>query len=245
MRVRAGADDDAGPRPRFFLVMGWTALAVALLGFARTFFAPLGQGTFEAPPEAFLHAGFTFGWVLLFATQPTLAAFRRYGAHKLLGAAGAVLAVGVAVTGVAVGAWAARRDFDAGGGPTAVSTVLGPVLTMGMFLGLVAAGVAFRRRPETHKRLMLLATILVLWPAWFRFRHYFPDVPRPELVFGVAAAQSLTVLAMLRDRLALGRIHPVLAWLGPILIVEQFVETLLFDSPPWRAVAGWIFAIVA
>lgn len=48
-----------------------------------------------------------------------------------------------------------------------------------MFTGLVAAGLINRRRPEVHKRLMLLATLLILWPAWFRFRHFFPGVPRP------------------------------------------------------------------
>ena len=46
-----------------------------------------------------------------------------------------------------------------------------------MFVALAIAAVLLRRRPDWHKRLMLLATMVVLWPAFFRFRHLMPFVP--------------------------------------------------------------------
>lgn len=40
----------------------------------------------------------------------------------------------------------------------------------------------------------------------------------------------MILLAMLRDRLALGRVHPVYLWVGKALIVETATESLLNGS---------------
>ena len=233
------------PRPRFYIAMALFMLAVALTGFAGTFIAPLGQGRFEAPPIVFIHGGLFFTWVLLFVVQPSLIGRGAYGLHKALGVFGLCLAVAMAASGLGVGVWATTRDLAAGIGDVAVSTLVGTCTAMGLFLGLVIAGVAFRHRPETHKRLMLLATIAVLWPAWFRFRHYFPGVPHPEIVFAVVMADSLILICMLRDRLELGRIHPVYLWVGSFIIAEHVLEAALFDSPPWRLVAYGLYDLLS
>jgi hypothetical protein len=228
----------APARPtRFYIVMALVALAVALTGFAGTFFIPLGQGRFAAPPIIFIHGGLFFGWILLFVTQPSLIRAGHWRLHQKLGAVGGVIALAMAASGVAVGHYAAKRDLAAGAGEFASSSLVGVCTAMLMFLGLVAAGIAFRRRPEVHKRLMLLATIAVLWPAWFRFRHYFPAVPNPEIWFAVVAADSLILVCMIRDRLALGGVHPVYLWVGSGIIIEHAIEVVLFDSPPWRVVS--------
>jgi len=90
----------------------------------------------------------------------------------------------------------------------------------------------------------LLATLFVIWPAWFRFRHWFPSVPRPDIIFGLVLAFVWIVAAMVRDRVVRGAVHPVLAWAGTGIIVEQSLETLMFDSPPWRVVAQWIYDLL-
>ncbi|MBX3480825.1 MAG: hypothetical protein KF842_10510 [Caulobacter sp.] len=69
-------------------------------------------------------------------------------------------------------------------------------------------------------------------------------MPRPDLWFGVVCADSLTLLAMLRDRLVLGRVHPVYLWVGTAVIAETATEALLFDSAGWRVVAGWVWAVL-
>lgn len=234
-------DDREASRPWFYVVMAGLCLGVALIGFAGTFFSPLAQGRFDAPNVIFVHGGLFFAWVILFVVQPSLIRVRAYGVHKMLGAAGCVMALGMAASGVGVGLFAAERDFAAGGGETAISTLLGVCTAMAMFVLLVGAGVAFRQRPETHKRLMLLATLAVLWPAWFRFRHYFPAVPHPEFWFAVVAADSLILVCMIRDRLVLGHVHPVFLWIGPTIIADHLLEVLLFDSPMWRIAARAVF----
>jgi hypothetical protein len=234
-------DRGAVSRPWFYVAMAGLCLGVALIGFAGTFFAPLAQGRFDAPAVIFVHGGLFFAWLILFVGQPSLIRVQAYSVHKIFGAAGAVMALAMAASGVGVGLFAAERDFAAGGGETAISSLLGVCTAMVMFVLLVGAGVAFRERPETHKRLMLLATLAVLWPAWFRFRHYFPMVPRPEFWFAVVAADSLIVACMIRDRLTLGRVHPVFLWVGSAIIADHLIEVLLFDNPAWRTAARALF----
>jgi hypothetical protein len=228
-------------RPWFYVAMAGLCLAVALIGFAGTFFAPVAQGRFQAPTVIFVHGGLFFAWVILFVVQPSLIRAQAYGVHKMLGAAGAVMALAMAASGIGVGLYAAERDFAAGGGETAISSLLGICTAMAMFVLLVGAGVALRGRPETHKRLMLLATLAVLWPAWFRFRHYFPAVPHPEFWFAVVAADSLIVACMIRDRLVTGRVHPVFLWVGSAIIADHLLEVMLFDNPAWRVAARALF----
>ena len=236
---------EAANRPtRFYIGMALVVLTVALAGFSKTFFAPLAAGTFQAPAIVHVHGAAAFAWVLLFVLQPALIRARRYNLHTRTGMVGALIAVLVSFTAVPVGLFVVERDLAAGLGPAAVSSLLGVITAMTVFLALVSAAIAYRRQPATHKRLMLLATIVVLWPAWFRLRHWFPDVPRPEIWFAVVAAYSLVPIAMLRDRLVEGRVHPVWWFVGLPIVAEQTAEALLFDSPIWRAAATVIYEML-
>ena len=49
---------------------------------------------------------------------------------------------------------------------------------------------------------------------------------------------------MVRNRLVLGRVHPVNQWVETALIVQTATEALLFDSAGWRVVAGWIWGVL-
>jgi hypothetical protein len=139
------------------------------------------------------------------------------------------------------GLFQVNRDLSKGLGETAVSQIVGIVTTALMFSILVGAGFVFRKKPKVHKRLMLLATIVLLWPAWFRFRHYFPSVPRPDIWFGVVLADSLILMSWIADKLTYGKIHPVLFFGGLLIIAEHVFEVLTFDSYSWRVVARTIY----
>jgi hypothetical protein len=140
---------------------------------------------------------------------------------------------------------AVRRDLAAGQGDFAYSQLPGVVATMLLLLAFAAAAYATRKTPDRHKRFMLLATIAVLWPAWFRWRHLMPWVPRPDIWLGLVVADLPVVIAALRDRLKFGRVHPVYAWFGTLLIAENLLEVLMFDTPLWRALAKAEFALLA
>lgn len=223
--------------------MGGVALFAVSAGFGRTYALPLARRTFAAPALVHIHGAFAAAWILLFITQPLLLRWRRLHWHKRIGRVGLPLAIGVAVTMIPAGFFQATRDAAAGAGPTAISAFLGVFTSGALFVALVSAGIVARKDRESHGRWLLLATLVVLWPAWFRFRHYFPSVSRPDIWFALVLAYVWIPVAAVRDWWVRGSVHPVLAWGGLAVVSEQTLELLAFDSGWWRATAhllyGW------
>lgn len=234
------ANPYAAPRSRFFLGVALYALAVSLVGFAKTFFLPLatGQGSFHW--IVMIHGAAFFAWMLLFTAQAALVPAGQWRWHRRLGLASVPLALVMVASCIAVGALLARAELAGRAENGGVDGFAGVVGAMAVFALLYTAALLQRQRPEVHKRLMFLATVAILWPAWFRFRHYFPDVPRPELSFGLLASDAVIAVAMLRDRLRFGRVHPVLLWVGTGLFLEHVLELALFGTPAWRALSLWL-----
>jgi hypothetical protein len=224
--------------------MSGVALLAVAIGFGRTYAVPMTRGTFAAPRWVHVHGALAFAWVLLFALQPVLVRLRLLRWHRRVGYLGLPLAVGIALTMVPAGVFQATRDAAAGAGPTGISGLLGALTSGALFVALVAAGIATRRDREAHARWLLLATLVVVWPAWFRFRHWFPSVPRPDIWFAVVLSYLWIGVAIARDRMVRGTVHPVLLWGGLGVVVEQALEVLAFDTPWWRATAHAIYAWV-
>ena len=224
--------------------MGWIGLAASLTGFSTTFLIPMGKGTFEAPWVVYVHGVFAFGWVVLFVVQSLFIQNNKFRRHRLLGFSGILIAVGVAVTIVPVGLYQVEKELAEGLGPTAVSSIVGNVTSAVMFIAIVTAAMLKRREPAVHKRLMLLATLLLLWPAWFRFRHLFPSIPHPEIWFAIVLADSLILLSMIWDKITNRRIHPTFLYVGFFIIAEHTLEAYLFDNSLWREIAGKIYELL-
>lgn len=229
----------------FYLAMAGSAVAAALAGFSTTYFLPMARGRFDGPSVAHIHGVLFFAWLALMLAQPVLIRWHRPKLHRKIGLIALPLALAMAASCVAIGFHSARRDFGTGGGDTAISTVLGPVMSMAIFLTYVALAITLRKRPDWHKRMMILATIAVLWPAFFRFRHFMPWVPNPDLVLAVIVPLALVPIAMLRDKLAFGRVHSAYLIFGSALVVEQTTEFLLFDTAPWRSIAKAVYSAIA
>lgn len=219
-------------------------LAVAI-GFAKTFFIPITNGSFDAPVSIHVHGTFAFAWVILFVIQTSLIHFNNYRLHQYLGVLGLLIAAGITVTMVPAGIFVVHRELSQGLGNTAYSGLLGVITSGLLFFALVVLGIINRNKPDYHKRFMLLATIVVLWPAWFRFRHYFPSVPRPDIWFALVLADSLIVIAWIWDKLKNGRVHPVLKFVGVFVIMEQCFEVMMFDTPKYQIVAKWLYSLMA
>src|SRR5262249_10150135 len=126
------------------------------------------KGVFGAPalpPLLHLHGALFTTWIALFATQTTLVAVRRVDLHRKLGVAGAALAACMPVGGLMAAIPSARPGFSPAGAPPALIFFVVPFFDMVMFGSLVGTALALRRRPEAHRRLMLLATVSLLTAA--------------------------------------------------------------------------------
>lgn len=231
-------------RAKLYLALGYLGLFAILGGFLKTFIVPVSEGSFQAPAIIYIHGLLATVWVLLFLIQSVLIRSNNFKIHKKLGYIGLLIAIAAGITIIPAGLQQVKRELDLGLGQTAISGIVGAITTAAIFLALVISGVRLRRNPAAHKRLMALGTIVLLWPAWFRFRHYFPSIPNPEIWFAVVLADSFIVVAMIWDRLVYKRIHPVFLIVGPLIILEHFVEMILFDSSPWRVVANFVYRLL-
>ena len=226
-------------RSAFFVTTAATLAAVVAIGFAKTFFIPLVRGEFSAAPVYYIHAALFFTWVVLFVLQTVWIRNRRFAWHRTTGWCAAAIVVPMAISLVGVGVATVYRDLDRYG-ESAVSEIVGTVTAAVFFVALVAAGIGYRRKPDIHRRLMLIATVSITWVAFFRLRRYAPWVPYPEVTLGLVLANLPIAVAMLYDRVARGHI-PRVYWVAVALIAEQSFEVATFDSPPWRAVAHALF----
>ena len=78
------------------------------------------------------------------------------------------------------------------------------------FAILLAAAIVLRRRPDTHKRLMLLASISIIQPAFARiFRWPVFEAPGMEgVMLAVAAPFALVGALIVYDLLSRKSLHP-------------------------------------
>jgi hypothetical protein len=111
-----------------------------------------------------------------------------------------------------------------------------PVGDIAVFTPLVIAGLALRRRPDIHKRLMLLATLGgLLPPAITRI----PIIAgRPLLMFAVFTA--LVLAPAVRD-FRHGSSHRWLSLgLGVGILGSVLLRPLIGSSAAWRSFASWV-----
>lgn len=228
----------------FYLGFGLIGLAVVALGFGVTYALPMVRRTFSAPWFVHLHGASALGWIMLLIVQAWLVRGRRTPLHRRLGQVALPLALLIWASGIATAVWAAARDLPELG-TVATSSLGGTVTGLSLYLLLVIAAVITRRKPDWHKRLIMLATIQVLWPAFFRLRHLLPAVPNPDISFAIILAYLPILLAALRDRWRYEKIHPVWLWVGPALVIEQSLEFAFFDHRSLQPFGQWLFALLA
>jgi len=221
---------------RFYVGIALFALTAIAVGFSTTYLIPMARRTFNAPVVVHVHGACAFMWMSLFLAQALLVRSGRTKLHMRVGQAGLPLALAIWFSGILTAAWAARRDFPSQG-QVAEASFVGTVSGLSLFLAFVAAGYAVRRRPAAHKRWMALAAIAVLWPAIFRWRHLLPTMSRPDIILGLFVADLPILVAILRDRLRYGLVHPVWLLGGTFWFVKQGFEVAVFDTM-WSAPIG-------
>jgi hypothetical protein len=242
----------AATHSRFFLGMAIAAAAVVFGGFAPTYYLrplahairyPSGQVVSSTLPLLIHgHALVSTAWLLLLLVQTSLVAADRVDSHRKLGVAGAVTGVALVALGVLTALRGAKDGWNPGGpfhdsiGFLAVT--LGDVL---LFAAFVAAALYYRRRPDWHKRFMLLGTLAgLMWPAITRM----PFVaPHPARMFGLLIA--LVVALPVHDYVAWRRLHPASTW-GAIAILTSFpLRVAVGNSATWHHLASRMISEVA
>jgi hypothetical protein len=238
---------DAGVGFRIGDLYTWTALGcvlTAFLGFLPTFWMPLSAGKFAANPVVFMHGIGFFTWTLFALFQTSLVPGGRVSLHREVGLAGISFATLLTVLGLLAALNSLQSGIAAGQAHGAEAFLIVPLTVIVPFAVLIAFAIANIRRPEFHKRLMLLATIsvlnapvarpLIVWvfklpptqqlPVWI-------DVPACYLSY------LLIVPALIHDWRTRGRIHPVYLIAVPILLIVPLAVMPISDSAAWHSFA--------
>jgi len=219
----------------FFTGMAVAAAITVFAGFAPTYFLSGMYGAPALSPLLHLHGALFSSWILLLVSQTTLVAVRRTDVHRRLGVAGGVLAVTMTAVGLVVAVAAARRGATVPGLSPLTFLVI-PFGSVVVFPSLVGAALVSRRRPEAHKRLMLVATAELLTAGVGRLPGLSAGGP---LAF--FAATDVFILALwIYDFTTRGRVHPASLWGGLFFIASQAVRHAIGGTGAWLAFAGWL-----
>jgi hypothetical protein len=240
---------------KFYVTMAVIFIAIAFGGFFGTYWLQIGRGTYTGPPLQHLHGLLFSLWTLFFFSQATLMANRKSRQHRASGLLGISLATAMLFTGLAVAIEGLRNRVDAGYGEAARAFVITPVSAILLFAGLVAAAIVNIRRPEWHKRIMLVATASILQAPIARF--FFlaatgggPGVrpglgPPPPIERGLGAGllvASLVVAAMVYDWRSRGRVHPAYWWGFGALMAVQLSRPLIGHTDAWYRFTDFLLA---
>lgn len=225
---------------RIAAILGLLAIAI---GFHTTYTVPVLSDSYGGPWWGHIHGALATAWVLLVVAQSWLAP-NRITVHRKLGwAALAAIPLWFAST-VMLTRESALTAVANGELEEAQTGVLGGLASPVLVCVLIGLAIHFRKKPQAHKRLIFVGTVLMLWPAFVRWRHYFADPESLSIVFGFWVALMPIPIAMIRDRVRFGRIHPALLWGGLGAIGEQAAEIVLFESPAWNAASLAVFKLI-
>lgn len=229
----------------FYLGMGLAILLTVFAGFAPSFYlrgiiqpyAPMLPTT----PLVLLHGLLFSGWIVLFIAQTSLMSTGRADLHRRLGLIGFAMLAAMIV----VGTLAALHGVERKSGPPIVPPLAWlavPLLDVPVFAALIGLGLANRRKPQVHKRFMLVATIGMLPPAIGRLP-WPPDAPFPLVLIG---GQLLFLSALAGwDFFSRRRLHWVTI-AGTVLLVGSWLfRFAIWQTEPWLAFARWAAGLVA
>jgi len=222
---------------RFYVGMAVAIAITVFAGFSRSYFLKSYYGTPELSLLLHVH-GFVFtSWVLLFLAQTTLVAIELTDLHRKLGVGGALLAALVLLVGTTTAVLRVKGGSAPIPGVPPLAFLAVPLFDMVVFAILIGTGLSLRGNPDTHKRLMTLATISLM------------SAPIARLPFGLLRAgppaffglTDLFIVALLVYDLATRRrIHPATIWGGLLIVASQPLRLMISGTSAWMAFAGWL-----
>jgi len=234
----------------FYFYMALSCAAVAFLGFAPTYFLPVARGSFPPLPVVHVHGLIFFAWSLYFVFQTWLAASGRIAKHRTTGMIGVSLATAMTIMGFLAAVSAMKRSAALGLTDEGIAFAIVPLSGILFFAVVFAIAAVNFRRPEIHKRLMLLAAISILDAAVARWFLTFLAPPGPAgpppvpvTIPPALVASLLLVVAVVFDWRTRGRPHPAYIYGGAALVVVKLLNWPVSTTAAWHAFAGGILAL--
>jgi len=231
-------------RPAFYRHIAIALSLFVIVGFSRTYYL---RFLTDLPPLTTLlhwHSVIFSAWLLVFIAQTRLVAAHRIDLHMKLGIAAVALAIAVVGISFATTAVKATLPLIHPSGLTPPQFTIIGIMSLVLFAGFLALGIAFRRRAAYHKRFMILAMIGVLTPAASRIVMQLGL--REHWTYLVPVVPALFVVGCLaydwrKQRL----VHPVYAVGGALIIASWPLRVIIGRSEWYQPVGKWIAKVGA
>lgn len=222
----------------FFPALAVLISATCFMGFSFTYFGPIIGGSYPPAKAALhLHGWSFFLWYLLFPFQTVLISKEKYNLHKILGRFSAVLAIMMTLTGILV--LTVRVDEAVRNGSPEVWLLYGPLILSNLILFLsfyaVAIYMAIKKRLQTHKRLIIVASAIALGAGFFRLILFLSGFHPLSLPAGTLGCSLFIVIGIAYDWFAHHKVRRVyLIGLVAMLVVEiSLLPQLNSETVAW------------
>jgi hypothetical protein len=224
-------------RVKFYVALSVLMTVLVGAGFWPSYYGPLIRSGVETSAILHFHGVIYVGWFALLISQAILAAKGRIRAHRSVGTVGigygvVVWGVGVLVSFVAPMAHVNTGEWTIDQAAAFLPIPLGDKVLFG---GFFAAAVAYRRKPEIHKGLMLLATVAIVFAAAFRLQA--AGVP---MTAAIALWFVPVLLGIAYDAATRGRVHPVY-WIGVTAMAFALLRLPFGNSEAWLQIGRPLF----
>lgn len=217
----------------FYFLMSLLVAGVVVYGFSHTVNENLFHPSLPRPLVLYFHAALFTGWVVLFIVQSALVRTRNVKVHRRLGWFGLAMGMAIPIVGIATTIPMTRFRLQHGVTDAAQFMI---VPFWDVFAFSVVFGLAFywRKKPEFHRRLILMASCGLTAAAFGRF----PGSVLPTNWF-YAGVDTLILLGVVRDLVVTKRVHPVYLYGLPLIMLGQtaVMYTSLKSLPVWMKIA--------
>jgi hypothetical protein len=205
--------------------------AMVVVGFWPSYIGPLLRGSAVRPAVIHFHGAIFAGWMILLIAQVVFAARGHLTAHRKLGSigivyGGVVLIMGLIVTFAAPVLHVRAGDWSIDRAAAFIPVPLGDMVLFGGFFG---SAIAYRRRPQIHKRLMVLATVALAFAAAGRMIAFIGVLP------ALVVWLSPLAVAIAYDRIARRRVHAAY-WIGFASLLMLLPRMAAGASETWMHV---------
>jgi hypothetical protein len=229
------------------LIIIWAAI---LSGFINDVIKKNAEGKLHFPIIVHVHAAAFVSWLILFTIQLFLIRKGNYSLHKKLGIAGAVLAGLMVVLGCLTGMVSEHVKYGTSDSdPAFLAVMFGDMLLFGILAG---TGIMLRKDGSAHKRLMLLATVVIIDAGtgrWFSFKiapffgnmywtyHTLAQGFLPYVGFQMLPVLILILTIGLYDVITRRKLHPAYIMALLLYLLVYLIAAWLYFNPEWLKIA--------
>jgi len=217
----------------FYFCMSLLIAAIVAYGFSHTIDRHLIHPDLHPPSILYVHVAIFSGWVLFFILQTTLVRTHTVRLHRMLGWFGVVLGTSIPVLGSSTAIIMARFHILHFHSTDEASGLMVSFFDMTAFSIPFALAIYWRKKPELHRRLILIATCALTSAAFARFPAYL--IPRGYGLF-YAGVDLLILLGVARDLIVSRRVHRVYLYTLPCFVLGQLIVLFTSDWPYWTRI---------